>query len=1341
MSIQRFINSETILTLNGGRYGQLFLDSDLNVLNDFILIPHDPNIVKDQISELHIFSFYGDYITGNHNASYTAFEPNTNSLLLNVGKTFKEANIQNGSYVIVSNLFKPLFGSFGEESVFIKEISSDRTEIKFVVAERYISQLNEFRKQLETFSKTDILNNVVVNFGFNRIQKIINYWFDEDGKTIYVKLYQPIFDEIDVLNKAYFVFECIDPYVDTITFSSPVVGGNTTVIPGPNYYLDTSKYTGESTIFKSWDDMLDSNLPTTQQIIEQSLSSSNLVRLNIDYTDFNNFVFYSSAKERVENFYYKIGKIEEYNSSIKILNESTASNTTYISGAKSINQKRIDQIVTTFDPFEKWLYYAPTASIFTHDVTGSITPFPKQIIANKTVSYNLTSSIVTQWYDSVKSVAQTYDQTNMNRLYWAIPEHIIMDEGNSNLILFADMIGQHYDTIYSYIKALPQIHERDEHPERGFSNDLAFYIAKSFGWDLQNTRQLSDLWKYKLGTEKDGTLIQSGSLVNYTHEGQTHQIWRRIINNLPHLYKTKGTMRSVKSLMSIYGIPQTLISIKEYGGPSADPTLIDDRYYFKSNFTGSNWIELPRRTVTSSLGTVQVPESIDFRFSTTYSSSLSMSIWAIEGVDRTVLNSNLSLHHFGNKYSGSYEYGYLKFNLKDNNSNSITVSSSLLPIYNNDFWNVSIVNKNVSENFTFYDNDTDLGVSGSRYYLSSVNDYGYSQGVVKSSDVPTNHYSTDASASLAGQPFTQSYFVSPSNPYGLAPYISKFISGSVTTYDSYFSASLGGVQIGQTFAVAPTNQWGLPRDVEILLLPTIDLEITVQSSKDCSHGKISHSDKFNWISSIGITDTWETGSILLGGTTGSNSNRFVGNITSYKEYFESLSDATLISHTRNPAAYNGNSPTSSYYTLYRYFPLGTDNQRWDHSVYVNVSSSHPNRQVSQYTTASFKNWTFGDEKTQYVSTNETFYIDTPTVGGNTLRSNKVRLDESKLIRDLNPKQRSDISKNDTFAFDTNRLAIVFSPTDQLNNDIYNHSGFTELDDYIADPQYEFEEGYTELNRFSNKYFQKYQQNYNVNKFIKLFSIFDFTFFDQLKQLVPGRADYIGGILIEDDVLHINKVRVTKRPEITNPQYETEYNLDVYSSSAENLTFETIASSSTELGFKYKYFTASIDEKIDFTYTYKYNTASLETNFEVAGELPNNINIEFDTLPTRFSGSQEITQSYIDHYPLNCCYKKVIYHYSSSGTFQTQYLRDWYTAVSKSYGWHYSRSLVCTDYQHLESCATENYKRFYGTRLEGAGINIDSPNTIDGGPVVSIFVSNQSSLYYTDDPLGGNLKVQ
>ena len=34
------------------------------------------------------------------------------------------------------------------------------------------------------------------------------------------------------------------------------------------------------------------------------------------------------------------------------------------------------------------------------------------------------------------------------------------------------------------------------------------------------------------------------------------------------LYKTKGTARSIKALLSTYGIPQAFLQIREFGGPT-----------------------------------------------------------------------------------------------------------------------------------------------------------------------------------------------------------------------------------------------------------------------------------------------------------------------------------------------------------------------------------------------------------------------------------------------------------------------------------------------------------------------------------------------------------------------------------------------------------------------------------------------------------------------------------------------------------------------------------------------------------------------------------------------------
>ena len=53
-------------------------------------------------------------------------------------------------------------------------------------------------------------------------------------------------------------------------------------------------------------------------------------------------------------------------------------------------------------------------------------------------------------------------------------------------------------------------------------------------------------------------------------------IWKRVINNLIYIYKTKGTTESVKSLLNIYGFNSDSFGLREYGGATTahNPEII-----------------------------------------------------------------------------------------------------------------------------------------------------------------------------------------------------------------------------------------------------------------------------------------------------------------------------------------------------------------------------------------------------------------------------------------------------------------------------------------------------------------------------------------------------------------------------------------------------------------------------------------------------------------------------------------------------------------------------------------------------------------------------------------------
>lgn len=1262
MSFNRYINKDSLLEINDPQYGQLFDQADLDLIPYSRIQPSDPKIALRNYAEVHVYSFNGDYLGYDPDSKYIIHDTQTNSILVDVRKVFQLANINRGSFKLAINLLKPLLGSYNDLPILISEISPDRTELKLSVKNTHGTELQLFRDIIREYRDTGILNNVVLNFGNNRISKIVNIKFDISTYVFYVKLYKELDPNIEEKSTCWSAFETMDPYIDTVTLTAEVDKPISNTLKGPNFNFESDFDGSNSTIFKTWNELLDAELPTAQRLIDSVLSGSGQATLNIDYTDFNNFIFYSSAEERIKNFKYKFGLLETYEADITELRQSSSSLTLPVRSSITNIERRKDEITTNFDHFERWLYNHNTSSIFSHDISGSLTPWPKFISGSSYYRYPSAHAKSVTWYSASLASAINYDVQNYNRLHWSIPEHILMDEGNSEYITFVDMVGQHFDNLYSYTKALTQIHERDEHPERGPSNDLLYYIAKSFGWNLQNTRQLANLWTYKLGTDQSGSFASTGSMFSLSHENQTHQIWRRIVNNLPFLLKTKGTSRSVKAMMSIYGIPQTLLSIKEYGGPSPDtdkPNFIEDRFQYLLTMTGSQFIQLPRRPIPNSSGSwkgpIRVPDTVEFRFRTNYSASLSMSLWAIErGTSRTTINSNLELIHARALtgqwlYSGSYAYGKLKFHV---NVPGYTASySTFLPLYDNDIWTVRI--------------------------------------------------STNSPAT------------------------------------------------GST----PIN-------------------VIVARASDNLYGRIAFSSSFTFTPNSNITSSWagtpaSPHYIMLGGTTSSNKRRFRGELQSYKEYFTTYSEPIFKQHVLNPAAYHTNNYTGSYYDLFRYYPLGVDVQRWNHNTAVNISSSHPNRNISFDTTASFKNFPNG-QTLNYNQDVETYYITAPSIGGNVFRSDKIRLESSKLVHGLSTTTFGERSKYDTAAVDRNRLAIVFAPNDHVNLDILNHMGYADLDQYIADPDREFADSYPELDQIAQEYFQKYQQINNVNDLIRILSLYDYTFFDQIKQLAPGRADLITGILIEPHILKRSKVQLTKRPTITNPQWEKTINLPL-SQSGEYPTYGTTISSSRQFTIGYQYYKTAVSCSIGVTASYFYKVGYITRSYNPTGDYPTYCTLisrslvitgelrhhfqpdqvttglcdELDMVVIKFSGSRGETGSFFDRTPVppnNFGYKRVKYHYTPVGTFATKYLKEWYSHVSQSYKMYSSRSLENVQYQIPED-SSQNNSRFLGSKLSGPGINIDSDNTVDGGPVVTIIESNPNNLKISGDSQNGNLLVE
>jgi len=419
--------------------------------------------------------------------------------------------------------------------------------------------------------------------------------------NVIVKLYKPLKDGLSPFDCTIDKF-LIASYIERILlyeFDKPEDQPN---FSSPNFKIDSGNYgKSQGTDLKSWNDLLDTNLSTSQQIIDKYISGSfGSVNLNLDYTHFGNFVKYSSAVERVNNLKYKLSLIESYDSRINTL-ESVSGSEAVTNISQSVSRK--SAVVSGMDGWERWMYNESSGSLYTHYSSSNypLEPWPKSS-TYPNINYSVTSSQGISHYNGLIDSASIFDALNDARLTKIVPAAIVEDPLNKEYVLFVDMIGHHFDITWSYINALTSVNEREEHPYDGMPNELLYDVAKSMGWKLTHGKDTSELWEFGLGTDKFGNVPNSGSLPSKSHEQINNEVWRRIVNNIPYLLKTKGSARAVKALIATYGIPQTFLSIREYGGPIIENNVRQywehDRFVYHLRMDANNYITVPWDKVT-----------------------------------------------------------------------------------------------------------------------------------------------------------------------------------------------------------------------------------------------------------------------------------------------------------------------------------------------------------------------------------------------------------------------------------------------------------------------------------------------------------------------------------------------------------------------------------------------------------------------------------------------------------------------------------------------------------------------------------------------------------------------
>jgi|APSaa5957512535_1039671.scaffolds.fasta_scaffold04493_3 hypothetical protein len=528
---------------------------------------------------------------------------------------------------------------------------------------------------------------------------ITNVHMDKENDRIYVKSYSPLEKSISESDLVFFVIELISPFeekIKIVPFDQDVELNDSVFLALPNMDGEDIPIDRRGTIFKSYENLVGSNATVRQEIEDKLVSGSLLdVKVNVDYqkrltsideyndNGFGNFINFSSVEERLTNFKYKLDLIENYTSQSGVFTNVSSGE-----GMQSDYDTKVTQVKNSFDAYEYYLYHESSSYVSSSAGEFHDTSWPKE---NSSSPYTLsptTASVASTWYDTMIESASLYDQMNDNRLVNNLPGHVRYDGEGKTFITFMDMIGQQFDETWIYLKHFTDINDRRNKLSKGISKDIVKHVAKSSGLQVVHGNDLLNLSEYLLGKDID----DGSQTYEKAQEEVTEEIWKRILANLPFFQRTKGTTRAIKGLLNCYGIPSTILRVREYGGPEYDGLDISyDRirkFTYALDYRGTQYIEHLWTTDNTS---GRYPETVEFRFRTPTRRNQTIiqkgNDWAISLLDGGITNK-----------------GKLKFQLTGS-SDKFFVTSSTQQFYNDEMWSVMLTRKSGSTSGDGLDTD------------------------------------------------------------------------------------------------------------------------------------------------------------------------------------------------------------------------------------------------------------------------------------------------------------------------------------------------------------------------------------------------------------------------------------------------------------------------------------------------------------------------------------------------------------------------------------------------------------------------------------------------------------
>lgn len=505
----------------------------------------------------------------------------------------RKLGFENGDIRLLYKFTDDLFSEDKRvKQFFIHSLSPDRTEIRALSNQLTDQEISEYANKLADrlnngsyFSEFNLnFEKLVTSIGINVTTERI-----DEGLSLVIKLYRPLDNTIELKD----IFSVVELVSDSKYFevNSEYLEDQLKLnyIKGPNFGVEIVEDNFNPTEFFNYNELF--SYPVTSSYYElRALFNEKSANIAIDHTNYESFIHFSSAEERLRNFKYKLDLINSYQGSLKSVKD-TGYTKTGATGSIEYYENLINGIVQNFDHYDRYLYFE-----------SSSTAWPKTNSQRPYVNQASTTTESITWFTNQIVTASNFDDSNVDILANTIPNFIREDVQNDPYVMFIHMIAHHFDNLWIYFKAVADKYDADNRLNFGISKDIVKEAVESLGVKLYNSNQsLDNLFSlltgegYASGSEVITEVVTatSGSGSDYLQpmpkDDYLKEVYKRIYHNLPLILKSKGTERGIRALINSFGIPSNVLPVKIYGGKDRNT----------NKFTNQNF-------VTSSLGKVRL---------------------------------------------------------------------------------------------------------------------------------------------------------------------------------------------------------------------------------------------------------------------------------------------------------------------------------------------------------------------------------------------------------------------------------------------------------------------------------------------------------------------------------------------------------------------------------------------------------------------------------------------------------------------------------------------------------------------------------------------------------------